>query len=470
MGLFELEKYGERTAIEDGERLCSYRELHVLSEEIAHEIGKRTLCFILASNTIASVAAYLGCINNGIVPVMIDGQLHRELLDQMIKCYLPSFIWKPADDSGDDFDGYNKVFEKEGYSLLKADSECPYEMNDELALLITTSGSTGSPKLVKQSYKNLKANTESIIEYLEITDEERAVTSLPMNYVYGLSVINTHIYAGAVLILTRLNCYSPKFWVYFSDKKATSFAGVPFMYEMMDKLSIEQTVDLSSLKTMTQAGGKLLPELQAKYARFAHENGKKFVVMYGASEATARMGYLPSEMAEIKNGSMGIAIPGGRFEIIDADGNTVEKPHETGELVYYGDNVTLGYAECGEDLAAGDSNKGRLVTGDMAERDEDGYYYIVGRKKRFIKIVGKRINLDELERNMKRELQSVDIVCVGRDDRLNIYITDESLKKKSDEYVFSRIGVSRGLYKTVIIPEIPKNASGKVLYSSLPVQ
>nr|MCR5025605.1 AMP-binding protein [Lachnospiraceae bacterium] len=272
MGLFELEKYGERTAIEDGDRICTYGELYVLSEEIAHEIGKRTLCFILASNTVASVAGYLGCINNGIVPVMIDGQLHRDLLDQMINCYKPSFIWKPADDSSDNFDGYSKALEMEGYSLLKADNECPYEMNEELALLITTSGSTGSPKLVKQSYKNLKANTESIIEYLEITDGERAITSLPMNYVYGLSVINTHIYAGAVIILTDLNCYSPKFWSYFSKKKATSFAGVPFMYEMMNKLSIEETVDLSSLKTMTQAGGKLSTELQAKYARFAHEN------------------------------------------------------------------------------------------------------------------------------------------------------------------------------------------------------
>lgn len=466
--LFDLEKKGSRIAVVEESREYSYRELLSFSTEIVSHINKRTLCFILTSNTFAAISGYVGCMNCHIVPVLLDCNLHTDLIRSMIDHYRPEYLWVPEDKEFCS-EKYQKLFMQRGYSLWQSNEPFPFSLNEELALLITTSGSTGSPKLVRQSYQNLIANTKSITEYLKITSDERAITSLPMNYVYGLSVINTHLSAGASLVLTGMNCYTPAFWDLFKEKKATSFAGVPFMYEMIDKLNVFNTVELPALKTLTQAGGKLGIELQKKIAEFANKTDRNFVIMYGASEATARMGWLPPEMSLKKIGSMGIAIPGGHFEIIDANGHVIDQPDEIGELVYYGENVTLGYAERGEDLDKGDENKGRLETGDMAKRDSDGYYYVVGRRKRFIKIVGKRINLDELERNLKEQFQTVDIACVGKDDSLRIYITNDVIKQSVDEYIFNVIGISHGLYCTTIITEIPKNSAGKTLYSALDV-
>lgn len=173
-----------------------------------------------------------------------------------------------------------------------------------MALLLTTSGSTGSPKLVRQSYKNIAANTDSIIDYLELDASERSISTLPMNYTYGLSIINTHLKVGASLILTEYTLVQRDFWTLFAEYEATSFGGVPYTYEMLDKLQFFRR-KLPSLRTMTQAGGKLLPVLHKKFAEYADKEGKKFIVMYGQAEATARMGYLPAQKSLEKYGAMG---------------------------------------------------------------------------------------------------------------------------------------------------------------------
>jgi acyl-coenzyme A synthetase/AMP-(fatty) acid ligase len=220
---------------------------------------------------------------------------------------------------------------------------------------------------------------------------------------------------------------------------------------------------------MTQAGGKLSPELHREFAEWAQEKGKKFIVMYGQTEATARMGYLPSEMSLEKYGSMGKAIPGGRFILIDANNNIITQPEQVGELVYEGDNVTLGYAECREDLAKGDERGGRLVTGDMAKMDEDGYYYIVGRKKRFLKIFGNRVNLDEIDQLIKRHFEGIDCASTGVDDKMKTFITDEELVVEVQQYLSDTTHLSQSAFDVVYISEIPKNEAGKTLYKELPL-
>ena len=192
-----------------------------------------------------------------------------------------------------------------------------------------------------------------------------------------------------------------------------------------------------------------------------------FVVMYGASEATARMGYLPAERALEKRGSMGIAIPGGRFQIVDEDGQEIREANHPGELVYYGSNVTLGYALCADDLSKGDERKGRLATGDVAQRDEDGYYYIVGRLKRFVKIVGRRTNLDEMERLLVRRFSTLDIACAGHDDLLAVFVTDASLSNDIVEYIYETTEINRRMITVRVVDQIPKNTSGKTLYGKL---
>ena len=216
------------------------------------------------------------------------------------------------------------------------------------------------------------------------------------NVVYRLShqvsILNIHLMVGATILLTDHGLMQKEFWRFLKEQAATSFGGVPYTYEMLDKLRFFR-MDLPALRTMTQAGGKLLPELHKKFAEYALEKDKHFVVMYGQTEATARMGYLPYEQSLKKYGSMGIAIPGGQLWLRDVNGNRITEPDVAGELVYEGPNVTLGYAQCREDLIKGDERHGILETGDMAKCDTDGYFYIVGRKKRFLKVFGNRLHL-----------------------------------------------------------------------------
>ena len=226
-------------------------------------------------------------------------------------------------------------------------------------------------------------------------------------------------------------------------------------------------MDLPSLRYMTQAGGKLLPELHKEFAEYAENTGKRFYVMYGQTEATARMSYLPYQKSLEKYGSMGIAIPGGKFHLVDVDGSDIIAPQVTGELVYEGPNVTLGYAECLEDLAKGDERHGVLVTGDMAQMDKEGYYYIVGRKKRFLKIFGNRVNLDECERMIQGQFAEIECACVGVDDHMKIYVNKEADMEAVKHFIVGKTGLNAAAFEVIYIAEIPKNDSGKKQYNLL---
>ena len=463
--IWEFAPFGGATALIDeyGEQM-TYEALDSESRALARKIGRRCLVFSLCRQGIGSVLGYAGFINNGIVPLMLNSHLEEGLLENLLTTYQPAYLWLPEDLAGR-FPGMKPEYGAYGYTLLKTGFETEYPLYDELGLLITTSGSTGSPKLVRQSYTNVLDNARSIAEYLKLDASERPITTLPMNYVYGLSILNSHFLVGATVLLTDKGIMQKEFWQFFKQAGATSFGGVPYTYEMLDKLRFYR-MDLPSLRTMTQAGGKITPELHEKFAKYAEEQGKSFVVMYGASEATSRMGYLPPEKAAEKKGSMGIPIPGGAFRLVDADGGEITEPHTTGELVYEGKNVTLGYAERGEDLSLGDERHGRLETGDMAQFDEDGFYYIVGRKKRFLKIYGNRVNLDEVDRLIKGEFE-IEAASAGTDDHMYLFVTDEKYAGSVREYVIRKTKLNPAAFQVIVIDEIPKNDSGKTLYKEL---
>ncbi len=209
--------------------------------------------------------------------------------------------------------------------------------------------------------------------------------------------------------------------------------------------------------------------LHKEFASYAEKTGKQFVVMYGQTEATARMGYLPAAKAVERCGSMGVAIPGGRFWLEDDKGKEIKEPDTQGELVYEGENVALGYACCPEDLKKEDEWKGILHTGDMAKQDQDGYYYITGRKKRFIKMFGNRVNLDEAERLLKEHFEGIDFACVGTDDNLVIYTDhrEESGEELILEHLYQMTGINSRAVRIRLVDKIPKNQSGKTLYKEL---
>lgn len=455
----------EGIALLDSNKEClTYYQLDEKAELLYKKVDMRCLCFVMASNTIGSVLGYYSFLKYHVVPVMIGNGMDRNWLDQLILKYRPDYLWISSVGI-EDYPDFKPVYSDCGYTLLETGYKRDYPLYEELALLLTTSGSTGSPKFVRQSYSNIKANTDSIIEYLKLDSSERPITTLPMNYTYGLSIINTHLAVGATILLTEKTLMQKEFWQFFNEQNATSFGGVPYTYEMLDKLRFYR-MELPYLRTMTQAGGKLTPELHEKFANYAKEYDKKFIVMYGQCEATARMGYLPPNKAVEKKGSMGIAIPGGKFHLVDANGDLIRTPYTIGELVYEGANVTLGYAEQVSDLAKGDERFGVLVTGDMAQFDEDGYYYIVGRKKRFLKIYGNRVNLDEMDRLIKGKF-SVEVACAGTDDHMYIFLTEEKYALEIREYVVKMTKLNPAAFKTVIIHEIPKNDSGKTKYTDL---
>jgi len=369
-------------------------------------------------------------------------------------------------------EGYTNNFENSeiianllGYSLLKLKWDTTFPLHDDLALLLTTSGSTGSPKLVKLTYKNIYSNATSISKYLDIDENERPITSLPMHYSFGLSIINSHLINGATILLTNKSLMEKEFWSFLKSEKATSLSGIPYSFEILKKLRF-LNMDLPHLKTITQAGGKLNDELNKEFSVYGQSAGKRFFVMYGQTEATARMSYLPTERSIEKLGSMGIAIPGGEFSLVDDNGSPINEPNIVGELVYKGENVSMGYAICGDDLAKGDENNGVLVTGDLAKMDKEGFFYIVGRKKRFIKLYGNRVNLDETERLIKNIVP--DVACAGSDDNMKIFVADHSMVEGVRTFVSTKTGINQRAFEVIYIEKIPKNSSGKTIYSQLP--
>jgi acyl-CoA synthetase (AMP-forming)/AMP-acid ligase II len=456
-----LDKFSDRTAlITEAGDVVTYSDLLRDADGLSSKVEPRCVVFQVCRNDAESIGAYVGFLRRGVVPILInyaiDGDAFRGLKD----AYHPSYIFLPGDSPLED-SATSREFG--GYCLVKTEYKPDYGVNPDLALMLTTSGSTGSPKLVRQSYRNISSNTRSIIEYLNISGSDRAITTLPMSYTFGLSIINTHLYAGASLILTDRTLMEREFWAALGDHGATTFGGVPFTYEMLKKLRFGR-MEIPSLRYLTQAGGRLAPELCAEFMDICWGRGAKFIVMYGQTEATARMSYLPWGSARSKPGSIGVAIPGGEFSLKDGDGNVIKTPGVTGELIYRGDNVTLGYAENRHDLALGDEWGGVLETGDMAYFDEDGFYYIAGRKKRFLKIFGNRVNLDEVEGLLKKTGE--DCACGGADDALRIYTSADGTGALR-QYVIQHTDINPAGFSVVKVAEIPRSPSGKILYSKL---
>ncbi len=463
--MWDFKQYENQVAvIDDSDASITYSELDELTNLFSNFFNGKKLIFCLCANTLTSLIGYISCLRSGAVPLLLDKTITKSSLEDLIQAYGPNYIWLSVDQSKQ-LSG-KVVFTLMDYCLVEFTSCREHNIHRSLALLLTTSGSTGSPKLVRQSYENILANTHSICEYLQIGPTERAITTLPMQYTYGLSIINTHLYAGATIILTKKTVFEKEFWGKFEKYGATSFGGVPYTYEILNKLMFFRR-NLPSLRYMTQAGGKLQPELHKKFAEYAQHAGKKFVVMYGAAEATARMGFLPPENSIKKHGSMGIAIPGGSFSLIDEAGLPIKTPDTIGELEYRGKNVTLGYATNADDLSLGDERCGVLQTGDMAKFDGDGYFYIVGRKKRFLKLYGNRIGLDEVERMIKSYYTNTEVACAGFDDNFHIFITNYDLEAPIKLFVAEKTRINIAAFHVHTLNEIPKNDYGKIQYKEL---
>ena len=445
-------------AVDDSGRRITYGEMVDFAMSFSEVLLKRTLIFILSENSIGSLLGYVAALSNRIVPLILSAKTEMGLYNNLYSLYSPEYLWMPKAKQAEL--GGDVIFEAWDYVLVKTGLKVP-QLYDDLSLLLPTSGSTGSPKLVRHNYRNIEANAENVKNLFGLMPEERAMAILPMHYTMGLSVIASHLKAGAMLILSGRSLLDAEFWKMLKNERATSFTGVPYSFELLMKLRFTR-MNLPDLKIITQGGGKLTPEMFAALAKYAEDNGKKFIATYGQSECTARMAYLPPELASSKTCSIGIAEPGGQLSLIEADGRETFEGEGTGEMVYRGENVTLGYATGPEDLVKGDENHGIMHTGDLARRDADGCYYIVGRLKRFLKIFGLRIGLDEVE-NMVKAQFNTDCLCSGTDEMLTVKMTAKGIGQEVIDFIEEKTHLFRKCIEVVEVDSITRNEAGKVV-------
>ncbi|MFJ8819616.1 AMP-binding protein [Amycolatopsis thermoflava] len=418
----------------------TYEDLAERVEATADRLGAaRRLVVVAGTNDLDTLVTYLGCLRGG-HPVLLS---HAGDLDALVSRYDPDVVI-------DHTAGAATWDERRAGTA--------HTLHPELALLLSTSGSTGSPKLVRLSATNLEANASAIAEYLDIRNDDRAVLSLPMQYCYGLSVINSNLLRGAAILLTGDSVVEPRFWDFFQQHGGTSLHGVPHTFELLDRIGFER-LDLPTLRYVTQAGGRLAPEAVRRYAALGARDGWRFFVMYGQTEATARMAYLPPELATSRPSAIGKPVPGGRFEIRPADGAEGD-----GELIYHGPNVMLGYAHQPADLARGRTVV-ELATGDLARRAPDGLYEVTGRKSRFIKPFGQRIDLDFLERSIQQA--GYDAVCTGTDEVLVVTVRARQESGAVRDLVATRLGLPHRSVRVQVIAEFPRLANGKIDYQAL---
>ncbi len=429
--------------MEEGRRV-SYREIACLQEDLP---VARTLVFLFTQNRWQEVAAYVALMNQGHLLCLLDARLDEGLKEKLLTTYRPEYV---VSGSAGNY-GMPQPSPLPGLNIWRRAAAPP--LHPELALLLSTSGTTGSPKMVRLSKQNILSNASSIISYLGIDAKEKALASLPIHYSYGLSVLHTHLLAGATTLLTRKSVVQQEFWQEAAAFGGTSFAGVPYTYSLLDRIGFE-TFDLPALKTMTQAGGALSKELALKFHRLMQERGGRFFVMYGQTEATARIAYLAPADLPAKVGAIGKAIPGGTLKIVE------------GELIYEGPNVMLGYANRPEDLALGDQLGGVLHTGDLASCDAEGFFTVTGRQKRISKVYGARINLDEIE-GLLRPLATV--AATSDDQQIFLYFEEasEALIEQGVKLVADKTHLHYSTFKALSVAKLPRTPSGKIDYGTL---
>jgi acyl-CoA synthetase (AMP-forming)/AMP-acid ligase II len=433
-----LRRNGDRIAVLTDTASLTYHELGDRVAAAAAELGgERRLVMLETHNDLPTLTHYLGALAGGhVVMPVAAGRGHSAV----VRAYDPDVLIDATD-------------------VKSRRPGSAHRLHPDLALLLSTSGSTGSPKLVRLSRCNLLANAEAIAEYLNIGEIDRAPTTLPMSYCYGLSVVHSHLLRGAALILTEKSVTDDAFWSLFRRHRCTSLAGVPYTFEMLERIGFRD-MDLPDLRYVTQAGGRLAPERVRAYAELGARRGWQLYVMYGATEATARMAFLPPELAATRPESIGRPVAGGSFSIESIDGH---RDADVGELVYHGPNVMMGYAHSPADLAMGKSVE-TLRTGDLARRTPDGLYEVTGRSSRFVKVFGLRIDLQRVEAALSA--QGVTTFCTDDDDRLVVAAAGHDTRMVQ-RVAASASGLPVAAVRVVGMLDLPLLPSGKPDYESV---
>ncbi len=458
--IFSIDQHGDRAALYDPSRhdWWSYSALTSAVEPLAQRFASipKSLIFNFCRNDFRSVSVYLAALESGQPVALLDDNLRDELKQHLLDLYRPEFVSASS--------APHDAVAEFAPGLWRTSSPFGGGLHPDLSLLLSTSGSTGSPKFVRLTCRNVEANATSIAQALSIRPDDRAIASLPIHYSYGLSVLNTHLLTGASMVLTDDGLTAPTFWEAIRHHACTSFAGVPYSYSILNRLGMD-SLHVPSLHTLTQAGGKLNNDLIAKFSAQMNARAGRFFVMYGQTEATARIAILPSASLPAKLGSAGVAIPEGLISIESEEG-IAAPTGDVGELVYRGPNVMMGYATSRDDLALGDVLGGVLRTGDMASLDAEGFVYMAGRAKRDAKLFGLRINLDEVEDMLRKHGATA---VISRDEKLRIFCEygDDASFERYRKELAATLQINHRAFEFLRIEKLPTKGSGKIDYQSL---
>ncbi|HEY6272822.1 MAG TPA: AMP-binding protein [Terriglobales bacterium] len=470
----------------------TYGSLQSASLDIARCLAcaggrKGDRAILLAENSFFWVAAYLGILRSGLVCVPLPATTSGPELSYILQTTEPRFAFlqaKLVPKHRATLDGLSLVTDHEVAdsglrpvtSLVKIQSgvtptgpALPAVARDDLAALMFTSGSTGRPHGVMVSHGNIIANTESIVDYLKLTDGDRMMTVLPFHYCFGTSLMHTHLRVGGSLVIDLRFMYPEVVLERMQDTECTGFAGVPSHFQILLRSSSLKSKTFPHLRYLQQAGGHLAPAF-IRDLRDALPSAQVFV-MYGQTEATARLAYLPPESLESKLGSIGKGIPGVRLRVLNESGDEVQRG-EVGEIVAEGENITQGYWRAPEESAKC-FRQGRLYTGDLATVDDEGFIYVVDRAKEFVKCGGRRVSCRQLEERLLEFDGLLEAAVVGvPDDILGEAVRAFVVPRKPDHReleerlrLFCKAHMPYQLVprEFVIVDSLPKNSSGKVL-------
>jgi acyl-CoA synthetase (AMP-forming)/AMP-acid ligase II len=397
--------------------------------------------------------------------MLLDEKINDEFFNNILDIYKPEFIFSSGIRLLKEYELEELEINDCNFYLFRKINVSTKNKPLTTKLLLSTSGSTGSSKFVRLSAQNIHSNAASISQYLNITEQDIAITSLSMHYSFGLSVVNSHLFSGSTIVLTNETVTQKNFWEIFKEYNCTTFSGVPYTYQILHKLKLFEQ-NLPSLEYFTQAGGHLVSSIKKYFYDLAEKQSKKFIVMYGQTEAAPRISYVPFEKLEHKIDSIGIAIPNGHLTISDEIDIIDDK--EIGELVYEGPNVMLGYAKKKSDIFKNDELMGVLYTGDLGYKDSAGYFYVTGREKRFIKLYGNRINLDDVERLIESK-NKINCAVTGDDNRILVLlenVNEEKVYKILNE-LSNELSIHHSAIKGETIQRIPVSFNSKKDYNKI---
>ncbi|WP_125153261.1 AMP-binding protein [Clostridium rectalis] len=477
--VFKFSKKLEKTALIDNKKI-SYKQIYskiIILEKMLRNKGlnKKDSVLLISENSTFFVQCYFGIIKNGTVCVPINPNLSIKDI-----CYIVEslkikniFIQKKFLEKLSELQNID-IYTEEDVNLLEKNKNDRINMNvdiEELAVILFTSGSTAEPKGVMLTHNNLICNTNSIIKYLNLNKEDRIEVVLPFYYCYGTSLLHTHFRVGGSLVINNKFLFPETVLNDINNYKCTGFAGVPSTFQILLRMSDIKNRKFPSLRYITQAGGRMsnifINELIQVLPRV------DIFIMYGQTEATARLSYLPPRLLKDKMGSIGRGIPGIKLKVLNKEGKEV-KTGEIGEIVAEGNNIMKGYFNDEEETKKILKN-GCLYTGDMATVDNEGYIYILSREKNIIKSAGNRVSPKEIEDIILQINEVIECVVVGvEDDILGEAIKAFIVLKNCSINCNSIIEYCKGKLPNYKVPKyieilksLPKNSSGKVMLKKL---